>query len=48
MGSNRQNIDRALDALIAALQDLKERGDGNAVERIFADAARWKRGLDDT
>ena len=46
VSSNRQNIDGALDALIAALQDLKERGDGHAVERIFTDAARWKRGLD--
>ena len=40
--ANRQNLDRALDALIAALQDLRDRSDGHAVERVFTDAARWK------
>lgn len=43
--SNRDNAERALDALIAALQDLRDRGDDTALERIFSDAARWKRGL---
>ena len=42
VASNRENLDRALDALIAALQELRARGTDDAVERIFADAARWK------
>ena len=42
---NRQNVDRAIDALIAALQELRDRGDADAVERIFTDAARWKQNL---
>ena len=45
--SNHGNVDRALDALIGALQDLRERGDAEAIERVFADAARWKQALHD-
>ena len=45
--SNRANIDRALDALIGALQDLRERGDADAIDRVFGDAARWKQTLRD-
>ena len=44
--SNRENANHALDSLIAALQDLRERAGTDAVERIFTDASRWKRGLD--
>ncbi len=43
--SNRDNANHALDALIAALQDLRDRADADAVERIFTDAARWKQSL---
>ena len=45
LATNRQNVDRAIDALIAALQDLRARGDDSAVDRIFADAARWKQAM---
>ena len=46
VASNRQNATRALDDLIGALQELRRQGGDDAVERIFADAARWKRQLD--
>ena len=44
--SNRANVDRALDTLIGVLQDLRERGDEDAIDRVFADAARWKEALE--
>ena len=46
VSSNRENANHALDDLIGALQELRRQGGDDAVERIFADAARWKRQLD--
>lgn len=45
VAANRHNVDRAIDALIAALQELRSRGDDSAIDRIFADAARWKQAM---
>ena len=46
ISSNRENANRALDDLIGALQDLRRQGGDDGVDRIFADAAHWKRRLD--
>ena len=46
VSSNRENANHALDDLIGVLQDLRQHGGHDAVERIFHDAANWKRGLD--
>ena len=46
ISSNRENANRALDELIEALRTLRQQVGDDAVERIFGDAARWRRGLD--
>lgn len=46
ISSNRENANRALDELIEALRALRQQVGDDAVERIFGDAARWRRELE--
>jgi prephenate dehydrogenase len=44
--SNADQIGPALDALIAVLQDLRaDLADGDRLEEVFTDAARWRGAL---
>ncbi|MEO5896904.1 MAG: prephenate dehydrogenase/arogenate dehydrogenase family protein [Vicinamibacterales bacterium] len=45
VGSNRTNIDAALDELIAALQRMRNDEGTDRLESIFTSAARWKERL---
>ena len=45
--TNHQHVAAALDELIAVLESIRrDLGNGDALERVFASAARWKRTLD--
>lgn len=46
VSSNRENANHALDDLIDTLKELRQPRSDHAVERVFSDAARWKRQLD--
>jgi prephenate dehydrogenase len=45
--SNRTNISGALDAMIRVLTTLRDDEDGQALQRTFESAARWKKALDE-
>jgi prephenate dehydrogenase len=42
VASNRPHVNAAIDALVEALQALREREGAEGVDRIFSDAKRWK------